>query len=101
MTCNIVRVKECAFLKKIIESFEKVLPFIGDEKYGKMLFANINFESSKTDTAVYTLNSLGSMMLLYGQVTSKPLPKVYTPDDINLINQIWDYLGHPENKIFL
>jgi len=101
MSCNIVRVKECAFLNTLIESFEKVLPFIGDEKYGKMLFANINFEASKTVTTEYKLNSLGSMMLLYGQITKKGLPKVYTPDDISLINQIWDYLGHPENKIFL
>ena len=101
MSCNRSMRSECAFLKEVITSFEKMLPFICGHEFGDTVSANIRFTASTSKQDEYVLNPLGSMMFIYTQVTSRTFPKIYTPDDINLINQIWDYLGHPENKIIL
>lgn len=101
MSCNTSTRKECAFLTDIIGSFEKMLPFICGHEFGDTISADIRFEASVSQSDTYVLNALGSMMFIYVQVTKKTFPTVYTPNDVDLINQIWVYLGRPENKIIL
>ncbi len=101
MSCNTSIQNECAFLRDIIGSFEKMLPFICGDEFGDKITANMKFEGSVAQEDTYVLSPLGSMMFIYVQVTKRTFPTVYTPNDIDLINQIWVYLGRPENKILL
>jgi hypothetical protein len=102
-TCNVVvpYKNDCLFLNKVIDSFEKLLAFMPDEKFASTVVARLQYDGSASLTEELTLNLQGSMMFIYGTVMKKPLPKIYTPHDISLINQIWDYLKHPEYKIIM
>jgi hypothetical protein len=84
---------ECVFLVKIIDSITKLL------KDSSALSTPVKFEGSADTVMTVEVNLKGQMMLIYGVVTKQSFPKHYTAADIKLINEIWDYLGHPENKI--
>ena len=88
---------DCKFLIKIIDSFTNLL----DMCDGAKLHSNIKYESTVESTTTLHLSLKGHMMFIYGIVTGEKLPNHYTAADIKLINEIWDYLRHPENKIIL
>ena len=68
---------------------------------GAQIYANIKYEAPVDSTSTVKLSLKGHMMFIYGTVTQQAFPRHYTAADIKLINDIWDYLGHPENKIIL
>ena len=90
---------DCKFLLKIIDSVTKLLD--KTDVSGDGLNVPITFSETVTNRATIEFTLKGKMIFIYGMVTGERLPNHYTAADIKLINEIWDYLDHPENKIIL
>jgi len=58
-----------------------------------------NAPALQTDTVILTLG--GTVAYLYVRFFKEPYPMLPTNLQREKINAIWDYIGHPENKLDL
>jgi hypothetical protein len=90
---------ECAFIVDIIDSINKLLPFIPGDNYGDKMFSNLRYDLEAKQTKTSTLTLEGTMMVYYYLVHNQVYPTNPTRVEIARINEIWQAMGYSQNII--
>ena len=89
------------FVSELITDIKLLLLDIPTGMYPVTLSSALDFNTPalQTDTVILTLQ--GTVAYLYVRFFKEPFPLLPTNLQREKINAIWDYIGHPENKLAL
>ena len=89
------------FVSELISVIDLIVSNFPTGMYPVTLNGALEFNAPalQTDTVVLSLG--GTVSYLYVRFFKEPFPLLPTNSQREKINAIWDYIGHPENKLAL
>jgi len=89
---------DTSFLTELIDDFKKLIAFL-PQVFGEELRVALVFETEVVGTEVIKVTLDGYILVLYVQVFKEHYPKNPSTTQKEKLNVLWDFLGHPENKV--
>ena len=85
----------------MIDDLRRLLIYLPRGFYGKEMFGDYVYDAKASSKEKASLTVEGSVVYIYIKIFKEPWPLIPTYEQAERINNIWDAVGYPQNKIVL
>jgi len=85
----------------MIEDLRRLLIYVPKGLYGKEMFGDYVYTAQASSSEKASLTVEGTVVYIYIRIFKEPWPTIPTYQQAERINDIWDAVGYPQNKIVL